>query len=234
MLRAVIFDFNGVIIDDEPFHFLMFQKVLREEGVDFSKEEYFGIYLGLDDKGCFAAVLRDRGRLREPSEIMELVERKAVYYLQELDQYLTLFPGVPECVARLAASFRLAICSGARQHEIEIVLGKSGLKRYFQVIISADQIHAGKPDPGGYLATLGALRQQVSGLSELKADECLVIEDAPAGIQAAHAAGMRCLAVTNSRRAEDLAEAELVVGDLGQVHKDDLLRLFRTNAQGCH
>lgn len=229
MLRAVIFDFNGVIINDEPFHFLMFQKVLREEGVDFTKEDYFGIYLGLDDKGCFAAVLRDRGRPKQPAEIMQLVERKAAYYLQELDQHLILFPGVPEFVARLAVSFPLAICSGARQHEIEIVLDKSGLKRYFQVIISADQIHAGKPDPGCYLATLGVLRRQISGLSGLKADECLVVEDAPAGIQAAHAAGMRCLAVTNSRRAGDLAEAELVVDGLGKVYKDDLLRLFRTN-----
>lgn len=230
MLRAIIFDFNGVIINDEPFHFLMFQKVLREEGVDFTKQDYFGIYLGLDDKGCFAAVLRDRGHLKQPAEIMELVERKAVYYLQELDQHLILFPGVPECVARLATSFPLAICSGARQHEIEIVLEKSGLRRHFQVIISADQIHAGKPDPGGYLATLGALRGQVSGLSELKAEECLVIEDAPAGIQAAHAAGMRCLGVTNSRLAEDLAEAELVVDNLGKVYPDDLMHLFRTNA----
>lgn len=229
-MRAVIFDFNGVIINDEPFHFLMFQKVLREEGVDFTKEDYFGIYLGLDDKGCFAAVLRDRGRPEQPAEIMELVERKAAYYLQELDQHLILFPGVPEFVARLTTSFPLAICSGARQHEIEIVLDKSGLTNYFQVIISADQIHAGKPDPGGYLATLGALRRQVSGLSELRAAECLVIEDAPAGIQAAHAAGMRCLAVTNSCRAGDLTEAELVVGNLGTVYNNDLLRLFPTNA----
>ncbi len=230
MLRAVIFDFNGVIINDEPFHFLMFQKVLREEGVDFTKEDYFGIYLGLDDKGCFAAVLRDRGRPRPPAEILELVERKAAYYLQELDQHLILFPGVPECVARLAADFPLAICSGARQHEIEIVLEKSGLTKYFRVIISADQIHAGKPDPGGYLATLASLRRQVGGLIDLKADECLVVEDAPAGIQAAHAAGMRCLGVTNSRRAEDLAEAELVVGDLERVFPDDLRRLFPSPA----
>jgi beta-phosphoglucomutase len=230
MLRAVIFDFNGVIINDEPLHFLMFQKVLREEGVDFTKEDYFGIYLGLDDKGCFAAVLRDRGRPKQPAEIMELVERKAAYYLQELDQHLVLFPGVPECVARLAATFPLSICSGARQHEIEIVLDKSGLTRYFKVIVSADQIHAGKPDPGGYLATLAALRRQTSDLRELKADECLVVEDAPAGIQAAHAAGMRCLAVTNSREPEDLAEAELVVGDLEHVYPEDLQRLFPSHA----
>ncbi len=231
MLKAVIFDFNGVIVDDEYLHFLVFQKVLREERIDFTEQEYFGTYLGLDDKGCFAAVLSDRGRPRKPSEILDLVERKATYYLEELDRHLRLFPGVPEFVRQLATDFPLAICSGARRHEIEYVLKKCDLRSSFRVIVSADDGHLGKPDPAGYLATLDALGRQGHELGGLAARECLAIEDAPKGVQAAHAAGMRCLAVANSQPRKELEQAELVVASLEHVSKGDILCLFQTEGR---
>jgi HAD superfamily hydrolase (TIGR01509 family) len=224
MLRAVIFDFNGVIVDDERLHCRAFRRVLGEEGVDwFSETDYFGTYLGLDDRGCIAAVLTDDGRPPKPPEVDLLVERKAVYYFEELGRGIPLFPGVPELVARLAAEFPLAICSGARQREIEYILEASGLRRHFRVITSADAIHAGKPDPAGYLATLRALEESVAPLA---AAECLVVEDAPKGIEAAHAAGMRCLAVATSRPEAELRGADLVVASLGDVQTADLLPIF--------
>ena len=223
MLRAVIFDFNGVIIDDERLHFRMFQRVLEEEGAGLTEREYFTTYLGLDDRGCFAAVLSDAGRPTRIEDVAPLVERKARYYLGEIEHNLVLFPGVAALVAELAREFELAICSGARQHEIECVLDRTGMRAAFGVVVSADQIHAGKPDPAGYLWTLRELQARVTNLS---AAECVVIEDTPAGVRAARAAGMRCLAVTNSTAAANLAHADRVVTSLEHVSRADLAALF--------
>jgi HAD superfamily hydrolase (TIGR01509 family) len=223
MLRAVIFDFNGVIVDDERIHFRMFQRVLAEEGAALTEREYFSTYLGLDDRGCFAAVLTDAGRPTRIEHVAALVERKAAYYLEALDHNVVLFPGVAALVAELAHGLALAICSGARQNEIERILDLTGMRAAFGVLVSADQIHAGKPDPAGYLWTLRELQARVPGLS---AAECLVIEDAPAGVRAAQAAGMRCLAVTNSTSAEKLAHADRVVTSLEQVSRADLAAMF--------
>jgi len=224
MLRAVIFDFNGVIVDDERLHCRAFERVLQDEGVDwFSEQDYFGTYLGLDDRGCIGAVLKDAGRQAAPAEIDAFVERKAVYYFEELGREIPLFPSVPEVVGRLAAQFPLAICSGARQREIDYILEATGLRRHFRVITSADAVHAGKPDPAGYLYTLRSLAQS---MPQLAASECLVVEDAPKGIEAAHAAGMRCLAVATSRPEAELRAADLVVSSIDDVQTADLLSLF--------
>jgi HAD superfamily hydrolase (TIGR01509 family) len=227
MLSAVIFDFNGVIIDDERLHCRAFARVLAEEGITwFSERRYFSDYLGLDDRGCIAAVLADDGRPAPRSTVDGLVERKAAYYLDELRGGIDLFPGVVELVPRLARALPLAICSGARQHEIEHVLEQTGLRPHFRVIVSADLIHSGKPDPTGYRTTLQMLQEAVPAPSCLEAEQCLVIEDAPAGVEAAHRAGMRCLAVANSCSSADLKAADRVVESLEDVDESELRSIF--------
>lgn len=215
-LKAIIFDFNGVIVDDEPLHLALFRRVLEEEGVGLSDEDYHAKYLGFDDRGCFIAALTDAGRVEaamDGSYIHDLIERKAAYYRQAIEERMLLFPGVVELVKRVAARYPLAIASGALRGEIELVLAQGGMRDCFLGIIAAEDVSACKPDPEGYVKALAALNAR-AGAAMIKPEECLVIEDSLAGIEAARAAGMRCVAVTNSYTAEELAAADAVVTTL--------------------
>jgi HAD superfamily hydrolase (TIGR01509 family) len=209
-LRVVIFDFNGVVVDDEPLHFELFQRVMAEEGLILTEEIYREKYLGYDDRGCFIAALSDAGR-KDTGQIDRLIARKAAYYREAFEKRFLLFPGVVELVRRLVERFPLAIASGALRDEIELVLDRADLRDCFRVIVAAEDVSACKPDPEGYLKALAALNS--SGAAAL-ANQCLVIEDSIAGVKAAKRAGMRCLAVTNSYAAEELKEADWIVNSL--------------------
>ena len=214
MLKAIIFDFNGVIVDDEPLHLELFRRVLGEEGISLSDEDYHAKYLGYDDKGCFTAALADYGRaeLANAEFIAELIERKAGYYRDAIEERMLLFPGVIELVKKLAAKYPMAIASGALRGEIEIVLQRGGIRDRFSEIIAAEDVTACKPDPEGYNMALAALNANFS--DRIQPGECLVIEDSIAGIEAAKLAGMRCLAVTNSYSTDQLANADWIVATL--------------------
>jgi HAD superfamily hydrolase (TIGR01509 family) len=216
VLRAVIFDFDGIIADSEPIHFAVFQRVLGELGFFLSREEYYGSYLGYDDKGCFTAFLRERGRTPTPTEIDELVQRKAAAYLDYIRRYPTVFPGVREFVKEAAERYRLAICSGALRHEIEFILEQAGIRKEFMHITSAEDVVHGKPHPEGFLHALAALNRNGSR-PPCTAAHCLVIEDSIPGIRGAHAAGMKVLAVANTHAEAELSEADLVATSLADL-----------------
>src|SRR5512140_410062 len=135
MLRAVIFDFNGIIVDDEPIHFELFQRVFAEEGIDLSKDAYYARYLGFDDRGAFSFGYREHARSLSQEKLVELIERKAVYYQEAIRNHVALFPGVRELVAGLARNLPLAVASGALRHEIETILTTAGLIGHFQAIV---------------------------------------------------------------------------------------------------
>src|SRR5262245_12624971 len=121
VLRAILFDFNGVLVDDEPIHLEIFQRVLAEEGIALSAEEYYSRYLGLDDRACFAAVLAAAGETATVPRLMRLIARKASYYQERIrrDGY-PFFPGAVELVAALTAGGRmLGVVSGALREEVE-------------------------------------------------------------------------------------------------------------------
>lgn len=225
MLRVVIFDFDGVVADNEPVHFAMFQRVLGELGIFLSKEEYYSTYLGHDDKGCFAAVLAAHGRPAPKSTIDDLVSRKARVYLDYIRQHLVIFPGVQEFVRDAATRYRLAIASGALRHEIEFILEQAGIRKEFEHITSSEDVAHGKPDPEGFLHALASLNRAISARqNRFSADDCLAIEDSVPGIQAAHAAGMKVLAVANTHALQDLHEADAVTTSLAEVSLPELER----------
>lgn len=225
MLRAIIFDFNGIVVDDEPIHLEMFRKVLREEGISLTTEDYYAHYLGMDDRGCFKAAYHNQGRDLDEAELAELVRRKAAYYQEALKKGLTVFPGVKDLIRKLAASYPLAIASGALRGEIEEILESFALRRYFQVIVSTEDVTKGKPSPEIFLKALALLNQQLQSDS-IRPSECLVIEDSKEGILGAQRAGMKCLAVTHSHPAEKLAEADAVVEGLNEITVAFLEKLF--------
>ena len=214
MLSAIIFDFNGIIADDEPLHLEMFQKVLAEQGLPLFREEYYGNYLGMDDRDCFKAVLAARKRPADDDLVDRLIEKKAYYYAKAINERLIIFPGVRELIGAAAAKYPLAIASGALRHEIEGILNAIKLRPAFSAIVSAEDVHHGKPAPDCFVLALERLNHGRGGAGAIPASSCLVIEDSPWGVTAAHAAGMKCLAVTNSYQAASLSEADHVVSTL--------------------
>jgi beta-phosphoglucomutase len=224
MLRAVIFDFNGIIVDDEPVHFSLFQKVLGEEGIALSEETYYARYLGFDDRGAFQAGFADHNRPLSEAKLRELVARKTAYYQDAIRDQLVLFPGAKALVASLSESLPLAIASGALRHEIEAILSGAGLIEHFDAIVSAEDVTRGKPEPEIFLKALAALNVAHPG-SAIKAGDCVVIEDSREGIRGARRADMRCLAVTNSHPVELLGDADAVVASLEEVSLPVLQKL---------
>lgn len=217
MLRAVIFDFNGILVDDEPIHLEMFQKVLQEEGISLNEKDYYAHYLGMDDRGCFKAAYQDHGKKLDESSLAEMIRRKALYYRDSIAKRTTVFPGVRELIPPLSSRFPLAIASGALRSEIEMILDGIGLKTYFQAIVSAEDVSEGKPNPEIFIKALSLLNQQVINRNPIHPSECLVVEDSKEGIIGARRAGIKCLAVANSHPAVELTEAKAVVEGLDEV-----------------
>lgn len=229
MLRAILFDFNGVLVDDEPIHLEMFQRVLADEGISLSREEYYQRYLGLDDRGCFAAVLTETGRQPTVPRLMRLIARKAAYYQERIREGgYPLFPGAVELVREAAAAGRmLGIVSGALREEIEGALRQAGLHGVFKVVITAEDVNDGKPDPEGYLRALEALNS-LPPLPErlIHPHEVLAIEDSPAGLAAAADVGLVTLGVAHTYPASRLREADAVAESLRGLTLERLERLF--------
>ena len=225
MLRAVIFDFNGIIVDDEPIHFELFRKVFAEEGITLSADAYYARYLGFDDRGAFAAGFRENGRPIDDLKLGELIARKAVYYQDAIHNHAAIFPGVKQLIAALAPSLPLAVASGALRHEIQTILGGAALLEYFQAIVSAEDVERGKPEPEVFLKALDALNARRDDADVIAPAQCVVIEDSKEGLRGARRAGMKCLAVTNSHPAELLGDAHAVVRSLEKVNLSFLQNL---------
>ena len=228
MLRAIIFDFNGILVDDEPIHLKLFQEVLKEEGIIISERDYYARYLGMDDRGCFKTAYQDHGRNIDEHTLADLVRRKALTYRETIEKKMIVFPGVKELVPALSARFPLAIASGALRSEIELILQSIGLRKYFHAIVSAEDVHEGKPNPEIFIKALSSLSRQQDDSRPILPSECLVVEDSKEGILGAHGAGIKCLAVTNSYPAEELKEAEAVVRSLEEVTIPFLEKLIQT------
>lgn len=227
MLKAIIFDFDGVIADAEPVHLRAFQVVLSEEGINLSDKDYYDKYLALDDKTCLAMILKDNSINFDRALIDGLMLRKSRYYDKFIRENLVIFPGAVDFIKRTYGKYTLAIGSGALRHEIEFILEYAGVRREFNIIVSADDVENCKPNPEVFVKVL----ERINNLGPSKAgiirpSECLVIEDSIAGIKAAHSAGMKCLAVANSYSSEKLSEADMIVKSLEEVKIEDIEHLF--------
>lgn len=228
-LKALIFDFDGIIANTEPLHFAGLRQTLIEIGIDLTEDEYYADYLGYDDRGCFIAALTANRRPLDPDTIARLMKRKAVAYLESVKHHQVIFPGIPEFVREAASAYPLAIASGALRHEIEYILEDAGLRKEFLHITSAEDVTRGKPDPQPFLHALNALQQRDTGLT---ASACLVIEDSLPGIRSAKSAGMKVLAVTNTHTVQDLHEAHAITHSLKDTSLADVRARLWPAAQG--
>lgn len=222
MLEAIIFDFDGVVVDSEPLHMAGFQQVLKDRyGIELEREEYYDRYLAFTDLEAFEQILTDHGRRFDEQTIAELIEQKTALMHELLEAGAEALPGVVDLMrSARAAGLAVGICSGALRGEIELAAGAVGALPYVQRIVSAEDVDAGKPHPQGYRLA----RRQLAELTgrELPPEHCVAVEDAPAGIVAAKAAGLRVLAVTTSMGRDALSRADRIVSSLESVTLDDL------------
>jgi HAD superfamily hydrolase (TIGR01509 family) len=215
MLRAILFDFNGVIVNDEPQHCEALIATLATYGYTLDQAGYYRDYLGFDDRECFRFAFQRMGRTVDEAEISAAIDRKAARYAAAIRASLELVPGSTEFIRAAAdEGHRLAVVSGALRREIDLVLGTSGLQRYFDVIVAAEDVSHCKPDPQGYRAARDALGVPALG--------CIVIEDSLPGLEAARAAGIRCAMLTTSHPAGRLGGADLVWQDFRGRHPREL------------
>jgi beta-phosphoglucomutase len=224
MLKAIIFDCDGIIADTEPLHLATAQKVLQEEGIFLTDEDYFNEYLALDDRGCFTKAFTSHGKTVSKELLAELINRKAQYVEPLLQANLKLFPGISDFIMLVSSKYPIAMASGARREEIDLILRHGNLQAYFPIIVSTEDVTISKPDPEAFLRAWSLLNEAANQSIEQK--ECLVIEDSIHGVHAAHSAGMKCLAVTNSYAAELLSEAELIVSSLAGLSLEKIESLF--------
>jgi HAD superfamily hydrolase (TIGR01509 family) len=228
LLRAIVFDFDGIVVDSEPIIMRLTQQMAAQEGWEISEKEYYRDYLAFDDRGIIEHLYLTHKRPLNRARRDELIAWKARAYGEIIRDGLPPMPGAVEFVRKVAARFPLAIASGSLRDEIEHLLDKLGLRDSFAVLATADDCERSKPNPEVFLKALARLQRLPQFQdSNLRAAECLVIEDAPAGVEAAHAAGMRCLALTHSRALEELRLAEWVCAEFAEVNLDRIAAAFR-------
>jgi len=202
--KAVLFDMDGVIVDSEPLHVAAFQATLKRYGHDLSEDQYKKHFAGKTDEAGFKHYF---DFINETVELSAIMDEKARAYLELAADQLVSYPGVIEFINELAMQkVPLALVTGSLRAEAEITLKTFNIDRYFSVVIAAEDISHSKPSPEGYLKASTALGVEPS--------DCVVIEDAPSGVKAALAAGMRCLAVTTTHTSDELSQASVLIDQL--------------------
>lgn len=223
-IKAVIFDFDGVIADSEPCHLAAFNQVFAQFGIELDPETYYEKYLGCTDWELIEDVQRDYKIGFAGKSIEQIAEDKTKVFQKLIGAGESLIDGVVEFVAELKKNnIRVAINSGAIAADIELMLKGTEIEKAFEVIVSADDVEKGKPDPQGYLLALEKLN--ANSKNKIAAGECAVIEDSKWGIIAAKKAGMKVIGITNSYPAKELAGSDLIIDSVRNLKIADLHNL---------
>ncbi|MEN8254531.1 MAG: HAD family phosphatase [Verrucomicrobiota bacterium] len=211
MLNAVIFDFDGIIVDSEPMHYQAFQRVLEPLGKGYSWEEYCETYIGFDDRDAFRQAFIAKGEGICAKDLKNMINEKAKVFQQLIhDGGATPLPGAVELINSIPRKLPIALCSGAWLEDILPILKNLGIDNSFSVIVTAEDTEKSKPDPAPYQLTLEKL-----GIEDPAT--AIAIEDTPAGIISAKGAGLKVLAVTTSHDRDYLHEADAVTDSLENV-----------------
>lgn len=232
MLKAVIFDFDGVLVDSERLHYQAFNRVFAPFNFQISTSEYFDRFLGLSDKELLQIVDKEKNLSLSSQQFKQLLAEKADIFKKLATTQAGVIEGVPKFLKMLADNkISMAICSGALLGEIETILKGAKLRDFFEVIVSAEQVKKGKPDPEGFLLALKLLNKLVcrscGGKTHpsIEPQDCIVIEDSHWGLEAARNAGMHPVAVTNTYSADQLKPADKIVENLSELTLADLRTL---------
>lgn len=227
--KAVLFDFNGVIINDEPIHRELVEEIIISENLRPSESEYKELCLGRSDRACLQSILSNRGRVVSEDYLTKLIANKSQAYQAKIAQLDTLpiYPELKDFLTQITTrGLVAAIVSGALRQEIELVLDREGIANYFSAIVAGDEINASKPEPDGYLLAIERLNRNNPNLY-LTAKDCLAIEDTPAGIKAAKQAGMQVVGIANTYPMHMLQrQANWTVDYLSEIELERVDKIF--------
>jgi HAD superfamily hydrolase (TIGR01509 family) len=205
---------DGVLVDTGDLHYRVWSAILADMGVPFSRD-IFRPTFGMDNAGSLAAWI---GHPLEPALVAQISDHKEELFRQAARGQVQALPGVREWLERLKAQgFRQAVASSAPQANIEVLVAELGLRPYFDALVSGQGM-PGKPDPAVFLEAARRL--------DVPPDRCLVIEDSLAGVDAARAAGMKCLAVTTTNAPEALHGAYIVIERLDALPADAIRNMM--------
>jgi HAD superfamily hydrolase (TIGR01509 family) len=206
--RAILFDMDGVIVNSEPYHERAFRDIFEQMGYGGNHGMHFPDYYGRSDR----ALLVDFAAKHQPRETLEQIAGwKQRHFLDILKRDEPIFDELPELVEKLAAHYPLAVASGSGHAVINEVLAMKGLRRFFPVVVSSQDVPNGKPAPDVFL--------RAAELLKVEPERCCVIEDSVAGVTAARAAGMAVIGITNSVPRERLASASQVVATYREIEE---------------
>lgn len=229
MIRAILFDFNGVIINDEPLQLKAYSEIFKEEDIPMTETDYYSC-MGMDDKTFIKTNFKRVGKEISADKINEISTRKTAAWRKLVEKEVPVFDGVKNFIKIVEKHFALAIVSMAKREEIEFALEKIGIKESFSAIISSENVAVCKPNPECYNASFRLLDDAytANGHHPLTRKECLVIEDAPQGIMAGKSARMKTLGVSNTVSADELraAGANAVTKTLADWMPSSIQRVF--------
>jgi beta-phosphoglucomutase len=228
MIKAIVFDFDGVIVDTEPMHYRSTLRALAPYGVSFDYPKYLESYVGYDDRELLRNCLIELGGMQDVgnAQLSELIGKKAQLFEKEFNQDgVSTVAGALAFIDLAAAQWPLAIGSGASRRDIELILDQLGIADRFETTVSADDVPHSKPHPQTYAQAvdlLGAAHPEL----ELKPGQCLAIEDTAAGLSSARGAGLMTLGLETTGPAKDLADAHRVIKDFEGLDIEQLRDWF--------
>lgn len=221
MLKAIIFDFDGIIVDSEPVHYRAMLAVAESFNVQFSYEHYLHHYIGFDDRDAFRTICGEHGVALDDARLRLMIKAKGREFERQARLGIQPFPGVVELITAASDKLSIGLCSGATRNDIRVTLsGIAGgkLLTLFKTFVTAEDVQHSKPDPESY-----ALAAKQLGIAPA---DCLAIEDTAAGITSAKRAGLRTLGVGHSHPLKELSHADRTVPNLAGVSLDQLLKWF--------
>ena len=210
--KAFIFDMDGVIIDSEHLHTVTKVQAIRSFGVDVSGDDLnLQNYVGRSAKSFFSDVIAKYPELGDDWEVLAKKKHELYQKILREDPDLKPIDGIPELLDRLKEKgYRIGLGSSSVMANIQLVLGRFGILDYFDAIAAGSEVENAKPAPDVYLLAASRL-----GIAP---ENCTVVEDATAGIAAAKAAGMRCIAVRNPNSgAQDFSQADEVIDRYAEI-----------------
>lgn len=205
---AVIFDMDGVIVDSEPRHEKAFVEVFHKLGFGDTHGIHFPDYIGRSDKAVWVDFV---AKHNPPHTMEDLTAMKQSRLIEIIREEQPIFEGLPDLVRKLAVKYPLAVASGSLHPVIDEVLALKNLRQYFSAVVSLQDVQRGKPAPDIFLRAIELLK--------MKPEDCVVIEDSVAGVEAGRAAGMQVIAITNSFKAEKLGRAHHIVQTYEEIEQ---------------
>ena len=213
MIKAVLFDMDGLLVDTEPLNVAVVTKVCGELGINLTSEEKHYCASGITNKKFYTELFNNRNL---KFELNEILNKTFQTYDELLKTETKSFSGAINLPKLLSEKYKLGLVSGSTKNQVNIVLSKLDIENLFKVVVTADDIISSKPNPEGYLLAANKLN--------ISSQECLVLEDGEQGVKAAKSAGMKVIGVINNSE-QNLSLADLVVKDLTEVNQDLLLKI---------